>query len=252
MVQLSTIVISVLNFLVALIAIAMMGVLLNNNSSALLNSFSRNVLILSYNATDIINHIPATLACQALLEERNAEYQSCISSASANCTDVSNRETLINAQVSLTNLTSTRNAIQWSCNNRTNNLEAELTSYVSGSSNTTIVQSGTMLITVYNASSFASNYTWKRTLLGDEFKLDILILSNWTVSINTATLDPIIIVNTFSPALCIYGNQKPLYDLSYFVGGTVTTHEETCTSITFQVSGFVSNLQLVRDFPIFF
>ncbi len=232
-----------------------MGILLNNNSGALLAVFTRDVFTLAENATNITNGINATLACQSTLNSSNVEYDACLTTGYTECSAVSARETQIQASLSVSNLTSTRNSIQWACNNRTALLNAEIQSFVAVASNTTVVQNGTLLVTVQGGGiSISSTYIWKRTVIGTEFKLDSLILASWpNIPIIDSIVNATITFDTFVPPVCLYQNQLPLFE-SPFVGATVTTYQGNCTNIVFNVNGIIDagGIGLATDFGIFF
>ncbi len=241
---------------VSIVAISFMGVLLSDNSGALLATFTRNVLVLSENSTNITNSVNATYECQSALNTSNTEYDSCLTTGYMDCSSISARETQIQASLSVTNLTATHNRIQWACTNRTNQLNADIAAVVLGT-NTTLIQNGTLLVTVQGgAYSIASTYVWKRTLIGSEFKLDSLILEKWNVApIVSATINATITFDTFSPPLCLYQNQLPMYSSStYFSGANVTNYEGNCGNIVFRIVGPISGggIRLIADFGIFF
>jgi hypothetical protein len=236
-------------FAVSVISVAFMGILIHNNSASVLAVFTHNVVALADNATSIIEGYNATRECQSNLNATN--YETCLSMGYMECATKSSQE----VPISVTNLTTTRNTIQWECGNRTNQLTAEIVA-ASTASNVTIIQNGTLLVTVQGgAYTIPSTYTWKRLLIGDEFKLDLLILKNWTVApIVSSTVNATITFDTFVPSLCIYQNQLPVPDSTYFSGANVTTFEGLCTSIVFNVVGSIggSGVRLVTDFGIFF
>ena len=171
------------------------------------------------------------------------------------CSSVSIQETRIHASLSVENLTLTRNNIQWACNNRTTQLSADIAAFTpSASSNATIVQSGTLLVTVQGAGfNVPSSYTWKRILVGGEFKLDVLILNPWNFAapISTPIINATIAFHTFSPLLCLYQNPLPVF-LPPFMGATVTTVEGLCGTIVFNTVGGISDVKLIKDYGIFF
>lgn len=246
---------SIASVTVSFIAIVFMGILLHNNSGALLNNLVANIATLFMNSSEIVADIPATVALQELLVERYAEYETCVSNGNMQCTTISSQEVQTQASLSIANLTSTRNALQWACSNRTNNLTAEILNYSEGASNATLIQNGTMMVHVLGSMySIASNYSWKRILIGDEFKLDLMVLEKWSVVFSTVATNATITFDTFVPPICLIQNRQPVYDTTvYFSGATVANYEGMCDSIVFRVVGSVpGNLQLIENYGIFF
>jgi len=241
---------------VSIVAMVFMGVLLTNNSGAYLASFTQDVLVLANNASNITNGINATQECQSALNSSNVNYDACLASGYMGCSIISAREIHIKASLSITNLTTTRDNIQWACTNRTNRLNADIAAYASNGSNTTIVQNGTMVVTVQGAAySIPSEYVWKRTLVGGEFKLDSLVLEQWSVApIVSGTINATITFDSFSPPVCLYQNPIPLYSPgSYFSGANVATYEGDCGSIVFRVNGAITGgVRLIANLGIFF
>ncbi|GAG91939.1 unnamed protein product [marine sediment metagenome] len=96
----------------------------------------------------------------------------------------------------------------------------------------TLLQSGSVMVTVDGATPFSSAYEIFRTTV-DDLILEYIMLLAWDNSVTTATVDPVVTYSGFSPAICIYGKKKPLID-SKFVGGVVVVvHEELCGTIKF-------------------
>ncbi len=241
--------------IVSIIAMTFMAILIHNNSGSLLAVFSSNVLILANNASNITNGINGTQLCQSDLNTTHVLYEICLNSGYIECSTTSAEETQIEASLSVVNLTNTRNRIQWACSNRSDALNAEMAAFSAVDSNVTSVQNGTVLITVQGgAYSITTAYEWKRLLIGNEFRLDLLVLPQWTVApIVTIVPNATITFNTFTPSLCLYQNQLPLLG-TYFSGAIIANFEGLCSSIVFHVLGSVSGggVKLISDLGIYF
>ncbi len=197
------------------------------------------------NITDLTSNYSTIIEYQESLASANTVYETCIQNANYNCSVTGAHQTNLNASISA--LPSIKAAIESLCSSRTLALATSIVASHGISSNTTTLSSGTMTISIEGGNNITESYMIKQTLLGGEFRLTFLVLSNWTGNLTTATSDPVI---TFGGAFCYYGETMPLYE-SHFIGGNVVSHQESCGTILMNVQGAASNLQLTRDMMIF-
>lgn len=217
-----------------------MTILVGMNIQNEIIQYNNNVNILLFNVTDITNHIPATLACQAMIPILNQEYLNCVSDGNLECSTKSTME--INLNAAINSLNSTKSEVQASCTNRTNQLLAEIANFTAFD-NYTILNTGTLAVTVTGASGFNVGYEHKRVILGGELKVDFLILKTWSNPVVTASLDPII---TYTGFTVVDNGKIPNLSNSY-IGGNVTARR----GLQFFVKGFVSPaLMMYKDLAI--
>lgn len=213
-----------------------MLVLVGMNIQNEIIQYNNNVNILLFNVTDIKNHIPATLACQEMIPNLNQDYLTCVSDGDMECSTKSTIE--INLNTAINSLNSTKSEIQTSCTNRTNALFLEIANFTAFD-NYTIINAGTMSVSVTGAASFFAGYEHKRVILGGELKVDFLILKPWTNPVITSALDPIITYTGFT----VFDNGKIPFLLSdVYIGANVTAIK----GIQFFVKGTVSPALLMN------
>lgn len=227
------------SLLLSLISIITMFVLVGSNNKY--NQYIQDVQTLNENVTNVRNNIPATLACQEMIPELYNEYLLCIDEGNMECGTKNSQ--IINLQTQIANLNATKDQIQGYCTNRTNQLMSEIANFTSDE-NVTVIQSGSVSVSVTGASNFNANYVWKRSVLKGELKIDILILKAWSNTVNTLATNPIVKYNGLN---FVQSNGiVPLYT-QYFLGANVTGRR----GVEFYVQGTVNPvLQLSTDISI--
>ena len=162
-----------------------MFVLIGTNNT----NYPQEVAILNQNITSVQNNIPATIACQQMIPTLYQEYLTCVDAGNFECSTKNSQE--INLRTALNNLNSTKQQIQDYCTNRTLLLMAQIANFTSNE-NVTIVQSGTVSVSVTGAPSFNADYVWSRSILKGDLKVDILLLKKWNTAVSTLATNPVI------------------------------------------------------------
>lgn len=228
-----------LSLLLSLVSVITMFVLIGTNNT----NYPQEVAILNQNITSVQNNIPATIACQQMIPALYQEYLTCVDAGNFECSTKNSQE--INLRTALNNLNATKQQIQDYCTNRTLLLMAQIANFTSNE-NVTIVQSGSVSVSVTGAPSFNANYVWSRSILKGDLKVDILLLKKWNTAVSTLATNPVITYGT--PLGFVRDNGKiPIIYQEVFVGGNVTSRK----GVEFYVEGTVNpTLLLSKDISI--
>jgi hypothetical protein len=232
------------NLSLSIIAIVLITLLIDNNASNQLKS----LLSISTQLETETNHVSTNLLPQAQADQiaiENVTLDTCISERNTKCNNLT--QNLINVQNQITSktiqvLNQTLYNVIDSCKSRMNLLREQI-SLVNVTNPVPVLRSnGTF--SVLSGIGIYEIYTWTF----EDFKMDYLLLKPWSVVSTVNSINPVIVVNNFTPVLnCLSSDGiKPVLK-NLFWNFNVTEYEATCDSVKLYVSGGIINGQVLSQ-----
>jgi hypothetical protein len=227
------------NLSLSIVAIVFISLLVDNNASNQLKSlvFKTDTLMVQVNQTSQ-TLVPKAQSDQAVIE--SIDLDACISERNSKCNNYTQNVISIQAQASIKTIATLNQTLQnviTSCNEQMNSLRDQINAVNTTNPVPILRSNGTFGISIGGGGSGVYEiYTWTF----EDFKMDYLLIKPWNVNNPAPLIDPIISLNTFSPALkCITSEGIKPFVLSSYWNVNVTEYEATCNEIKLYVLGAV-------------
>lgn len=226
------------NLSLSVIAIVFISILVDNNATNQLKSlvFKSNSLTTQVNHTSQVL-VPASQVDQIAIE--SIDLDTCIAERNSKCNNYTQNVISIQNQANVKTLAALNQTLQnviTSCNGQMNLLRDQINAVNTTNPVPILRFNGTFGISIGAGTGVYEVYTWTF----EDFKMDYLLIKPWSVTNSASVTDPVVILNSFSPALKCLSSEgiKPL-GINSFWNVNVTEYESTCSEIKLYVSGVV-------------